>query len=85
VAMDSGLTAHLEQSIAAAGHRPLRLPSGAGHDAAVMARRWPATMLFIRCRDGVSHHPAESVSLADVTAALTAMWHFVQRLAATTR
>lgn len=85
VPMDRGLTEHLEQSIAAAGYRPLRLPSGAGHDAAVMACRWPATMLFIRCRDGISHHPAESVSLADTTAALTAMWHFVQRLAATTR
>lgn len=83
VAMAPALTNELEQGITAAGHRPLALPSGAGHDAAVMARRWPTAMLFIQCRDGVSHHPEESVSLADVTAALTAMWHFVQRLAAT--
>lgn len=82
-AMDSRLSKLLEQSLVAAGQRPLRLPSGAGHDAAVMARRWPAAMLFIRCRGGVSHHPDESVTLDDVTAALTAMWHFVQRLAAT--
>jgi allantoate deiminase len=81
VAMDSRLSKSLEEGIAAAGHRPLRLPSGAGHDAAVMARRWPAAMLFIRCRGGVSHHPDESVTLADVTSALTAMWHFVRRLA----
>lgn len=81
VAMDSRLSKLLEESIAAAGHRTLHLPSGAGHDAAVMARRWPAAMLFIRCTGGVSHHPDESVTLADVTSALTAMWHFVRRLA----
>lgn len=83
VAMDRRLSEILEESLAAAGHRPLRLASGAGHDAAVMARRWPTAMLFIRCRGGVSHHPDESVTLEDVTAALTAMWHFVQQLAAT--
>ena len=77
LAMDQGATDFLKQSIAQAGHRPIELPSGAGHDAAVMARRWPAAMLFIRCRGGVSHHPDESVTLEDVTAALTAMWHFL--------
>jgi len=40
-------------------------------------------MLFVRCRGGVSHHPDELVTLDDVTGALTVMWHFVQRLAAT--
>jgi allantoate deiminase len=83
VAMDPRLSDLLAQSLSDAGSRPIRLPSGAGHDAAVMARRWPAAMLFIRCRGGVSHHPDESVTLADVTAALKAMWHFAQRLAAT--
>jgi allantoate deiminase len=82
VAMDQQATEFLKQSIVDAGHRPIELPSGAGHDAAVMARRWRAAMLFVRCRGGVSHHPDESVTLADVTSALTALWHFVQRLAA---
>ena len=83
VAMDGPLTELLKQSMMGAGHAPRELPSGAGHDAAVMARRWPAAMLFVRCRGGVSHHPDELVTLDDVTGALTVMWHFVQRLAAT--
>ena len=50
-----------------------RLPSGAGHDAAMMARVAPAAMLFVRCRGGVSHHPAESVEEADVAVAVDAL------------
>jgi len=57
------------------------LPSGAGHDAAVMARVTPVAMLFVRCRGGVSHHPAESVKLADVDAAIEVLEDFIQTLA----
>ena len=46
------------------------MPSGAGHDAAVMSKACPAAMLFVRCKDGVSHHPDESVQTADVAKAL---------------
>jgi hydantoinase/carbamoylase family amidase len=81
VEMDDAVTAVLMRSLTDAGVRPLKLVSGAGHDAAEMARRFPAAMLFVRCRDGVSHHPDESVEHQDVALALTAMWHFVRRLA----
>jgi allantoate deiminase len=47
-----------------------RLPSGAGHDAAILALLFPAAMLFVRCRAGLSHHPDEFVSLEDIRAAL---------------
>jgi allantoate deiminase len=57
------------------------LPSGAGHDAAVMARVTPAAMLFVRCKGGVSHHPDESVSGPDVRVAFEVMNDFLQRLA----
>ncbi|ROS27075.1 allantoate amidohydrolase [Raoultella terrigena] len=50
----------------------LSLPSGAGHDAIAMAERWPVGMLFVRCKGGVSHHPAESVTTADVALAIAA-------------
>ena len=49
-----------------------RLPSGAGHDAAMMASIAPAAMLFVRSRGG-SHNPAESVEEADVAVALDAL------------
>ena len=35
------------------------LPSGAGHDAMAMAHLTPVAMLFVRCKDGISHHPAD--------------------------
>ena len=57
------------------------LPSGAGHDAAVMARITPAAMLFVRCRGGVSHHPDESVSGPDVRVAFEVMNDFLRQLA----
>jgi allantoate deiminase len=60
--------------------RALELPSGAGHDAAVMAKITPATMLFIRCKNGISHHPGESVKIGDVKIALDVMNDFLQRL-----
>ena len=49
-----------------------RLPSGAGHDAAMMASIAPAAMLFVRSTGG-SHNPAESVDEADVAVALDAL------------
>jgi allantoate deiminase len=63
---------------AAAGTEPLNLPSGAGHDAAVMAAVAPVAMLFVRCAGGVSHHPGESVAEADVALAVDALGRFVE-------
>jgi allantoate deiminase len=57
------------------------LPSGAGHDAAVMAQITPAAMLFVRCKGGVSHHPDESVRVPDVRVAFEVMNDFLLRLA----
>lgn len=45
------------------------LSSGAGHDAAIVARQAPATMFFIPCADGVSHSPRESASATDIAEA----------------
>lgn len=53
------------------------LPSGAGHDAALLARITPAAMLFVRCAGGVSHHPDESVATRDIAAALQTMNQFL--------
>jgi allantoate deiminase len=64
--MDTKLTAVLRK---AAGWAPL-LPSGAGHDAAVMSKVCPAAMLLVRCKDGISHHPEESVEECDVAVAV---------------
>lgn len=69
----------LVQSVSALGHRPLRLPSGAGHDGQMMAKLCPMAMLFVRCRGGVSHNPAECASPADMGAAIAALIGFIER------
>ena len=66
-------------------HEPGAPPmfSGAGHDAAALAAVCPTAMMFVRCKGGVSHHPAESVKTADVARAVAALRDFVLALAAT--
>jgi allantoate deiminase len=61
--------------------RSLALSSGAGHDAAVMAGLTPTAMLFLRCKNGLSHHPAESVKPGDIAVALDVMIGFIRQLA----
>lgn len=69
---DSGLQRVLSEAVQAVQGRSLTLPSGAGHDAIAIAERWPSAMLFVRCKGGISHHPAESVTADDVALAIAA-------------
>ncbi|ELO0973741.1 allantoate amidohydrolase [Raoultella ornithinolytica] len=71
-ACDRRLQAVLTQAVNEVQGRSLSLPSGAGHDAIAIAERWPVGMLFVRCKGGVSHHPAESVTRQDVALAIAA-------------
>ncbi len=79
---DPALMEMLDAATAAAGQPVRRLVSGAGHDAMVMSALCPAAMLFIRCRGGISHNPAEHVDAADAEAALQVMLGFIDRLEA---
>ncbi|HGU6639147.1 TPA: allantoate amidohydrolase [Klebsiella oxytoca] len=81
-ACDSGLQQVLSEAVQAVQGRSLTLPSGAGHDAIAMAERWPSAMLFVRCKGGISHHPAESVTADDVALAIEAYFRAVTALAA---
>ncbi len=78
---DTGLTTLLEEAVGDLGLPTRRLPSGAGHDAMVMAALCPTAMLFIRCEGGISHNPAEAVTEADCALAAQAMLGFVEKLA----
>jgi allantoate deiminase len=49
---------------------PYLLSSGAGHDAVQMSRLTPSAMMFVRCRGGISHNPAEYAASADAEIAL---------------
>jgi allantoate deiminase len=80
VPMDERLTAYLADAIEAAGLPVRTMPSGAGHDAMVMAAKVPTTMLFLRSPGGISHHPAEAVLEEDVEAALRVCRELLVRL-----
>ena len=79
VPMDPNLIAALSQ--AAAPYAPRLMPSGAGHDAMILAPHIPSAMLFLRTPRGLSHHPDESVSAADIEAALVTCMRFLRSLA----
>jgi allantoate deiminase len=85
VLMDERLTGLLTESLADAGFPAKTMPSGAGHDAMVMAMRVPTAMLFLRSPGGISHHPDEAVRDDDVEAALLVGRKFLERLAAEVR
>lgn len=77
---DPALMDLMDDALAAAGQPVRRLVSGAGHDAMNMAALCPTAMLFIRCREGISHNPAEHVEPADAEIALRVMLGFIDRL-----
>jgi allantoate deiminase len=78
VSLSPDLTERLAEAVAASGRPVVRLPSGAGHDAAIVSMIAPAAMLFVRCAGGVSHNPAESVTVDDVAAAIDATTRFLE-------
>ena len=53
------------------------LPSGAGHDGMAIIDIAPIGMLFMRCKGGISHNPAEAVTRADVATALRVFARFI--------
>jgi allantoate deiminase len=79
VAMNGALTQELMEALTAAGYPARRMPSGAGHDAMVMAACVPTAMLFVRSPGGVSHHPSETVREEDVEASLHVARTFLQQ------
>lgn len=68
----------LSRAIEALDCTPVALPSGAGHDAMAMASLCDTGMVFVRCKDGLSHHPDESITEFDADACVRALLNFVR-------
>lgn len=79
---DPSLTAALDDAVARAGLPIRHLPSGAGHDGLAMAALCPIAMLFLRCRGGISHNPAESILADDAGQAAIILADAIRHLAA---
>jgi beta-ureidopropionase / N-carbamoyl-L-amino-acid hydrolase len=69
VAFDISLRDEIRSAALGLGHPALDLPSRAGHDAWNMARVAPAAMIFIPCRDGISHNEREFAEFEHIVAA----------------
>ena len=82
VAMDEELVAVAEKAAEEVGVEWMRSVSGAGHDAMNMAKITPAGMLFVRSRDGVSHHPDEYAAPEDIEAGVQVLTVMLRRLLA---
>ncbi len=79
---DARLSKHLAAAITAMGYKPRSMPSGAGHDAMAFAGKIPFSMLFVRCKGGISHNPAEFASPADIDVAARVLLEFVETFTA---
>jgi allantoate deiminase len=82
IAMDPVLTEQVETAIRKSGCEPVRMVSGAGHDAMILADKVPSSMIFLRTLGGISHDPAEFVSVDDVAKAIECGLHLLDQLAA---
>lgn len=81
VRFDETLRDRITGVLAAAGTDAPVLPTGAGHDAGILAARIPTAMLFVRNPTGVSHSPAEQAHLADCEAGVRALALVLEDLA----
>jgi allantoate deiminase len=77
VACSPRVTALLQDAI---GQNAVALVSGAGHDGVYMSEITDVGMLFVRCKGGVSHNPAESVTVEDVGVAIDVLGRFLELL-----
>ncbi len=81
--MDGVIQQTIEAASAAfAGGRSIRMPSGAGHDAQVLATIMPAGMLFVPSIGGISHHWTENTADADIVAGARVFTDACRRLLA---
>jgi allantoate deiminase len=68
----------LAAAIESLGYPVQRLSSGAGHDGVPLSHLTEIAMLFVRCKGGISHNPAESVTVADVAVAIEVLSRFLE-------
>jgi hydantoinase/carbamoylase family amidase len=67
--LDDGIVNALEDAAQATGARYMKMHSGAAHDTMCVADHVPSAMVFVPCKDGISHHPDEDANTADAALA----------------
>jgi allantoate deiminase len=72
----------MDRAVAAVGSAVRRLPSGAGHDGMALLDLTDICMLFVRCAKGISHNPAESITVEDAGTSAHVLAHFIRNFQA---
>jgi allantoate deiminase len=78
--LDARIVAALDAAAATTGEPYVQMHSGAAHDTMCVAERVPSAMVFVPCRDGISHHPAEEADPADAALAAQIILDAITRL-----
>lgn len=78
--MDPTIVAALERAAGTAGEPFRTMPSGAAHDTMCVADRVPSAMVFVPCKDGISHAPDELADPADGALAAEVMFNAIREL-----
>lgn len=81
VTCNNQLKEALATSIKKYNKKLIEIPSGAGHDAVMLSNVTPVSMLFIRCKEGISHNPEEYVSPEDIETSFKVSFDFINELA----
>ena len=81
VAFDEAIVGRVEDIARSHGHRVRRLPSGAGHDAQMLARMCPTGMVFVPSVGGLSHNVAEFTHDQDIEAGAGVLLELMLELA----
>ena len=79
-AMSARVVGAIGEVCADLGIEPLGMPSGAGHDAQIMAPRWHTGMIFVPSRGGISHNAAEETDVAEIETGARVLYRTLERL-----
>ena len=78
--LDPTIVMALQAAAAETGEPHMSMHSGAAHDTMCVAERVPSAMVFVPCKDGISHHPAEDADPADAALAAEVILNAIRAL-----
>lgn len=80
VSMHPLMVKEIERAVTSLQLEYMIMPSGAGHDAMHWAEVAPTGMIFIPCRDGISHNPAEFAAMDDIVAGAEVLENVIKNI-----
>ena len=80
VALHPAMIREIEEAVKSVGVDYMTMPSGAGHDAMHWTEVAPTGMIFIPCRDGISHNPAEFAAMDDIIAGAEVLENVIKNI-----